>query len=323
MKRILIIGLFMLMFNAVSANAANGDVIQPIYSTDILTYMDGIPIKGYNIGGQTLICLEDLSNYGFSVYYCDEVRCLFVNKTGNAKEGFFPTIEKNAVGEIIGYTYETDIRAILNGEEIDAVNIGGKLAVTAEELNKLKDKGLNGSFSIENNPKYFMTSVYNDSSRVLKIYSDISVNYLYNDNINKFETDMEDAKAYTSAEIIDKYVCGEYTQYIHRGAFRYAFSPDRSITAVRFYKNGRILDYTNILDTYSFIGTPIGTSVYGDDNKNLRFSDDGKYLIFKANRTAYKFSLMGSRDTFESGEYKLNLDTCELEKVNITTYDIN
>ena len=77
------------------------------------------------------------------------------------------------------------------------------------------------------------------------------------------------------------------------------------------------------MDTYSFIGTPIGTSVYGDDNKNLRFSDDGKYLIFKANRTAYKFSLMGSRDTFESGEYKLNLDTCELEKVNITTYDIN
>ena len=68
--------LFMLMFNAVSANAANGDVIQPIYSTDILTYMDGIPIKGYNIGGQTLICLEDLSNYGFSVYYCDEVRLI-------------------------------------------------------------------------------------------------------------------------------------------------------------------------------------------------------------------------------------------------------
>lgn len=85
-----------------------------------------------------------------------------------------------------------------------------------------------------------MMSVYNDSSRVLKIYSDISVNYLYNDNISKFETDMEDAKDYTPAEIIDKYVCEEYTQYIHRGAFRYAFPPDRSITAVRFYKNGRI-----------------------------------------------------------------------------------
>ena len=82
MKRILIIGLFMLMFNAVSANAANGDVIQPIYSTDILTYMDGIPIKGYNIGGQTLICLEDLSNYGFSVYY-------LLIKQGMQKKAFF------------------------------------------------------------------------------------------------------------------------------------------------------------------------------------------------------------------------------------------
>ena len=323
MKRIFIISLLILMFNVAYVSAANGDIIQPVYSTDIFTYMDDIPIKGYNIGGQTLICLEDLSNYGFSVYYDDETRCLFVNKTGKARNDFLPVTEKEDAGNVVGYTYETDIKAILNGEEIDAVNIGGKIAVTAEELNKLKNKGLNGSFSIENNPKYFMTSVYNDSSRVLKIYSNISVNYLYNDNISKFETDMEDAKDYTPAEIIDKYVCEEYTQYIHRGAFRYAFPPDRSITAVRFYKNGRILDYTNILDAYSFIGTPVGTSVYDDDNKNPRFSDDGKYLIFKANRTAYRFSLMGSRDTFESGEYKLNLDTCELEKINITEYNVN
>ena len=41
MKKILTIGLFLLMFNAVSANAANGDVIGNIYSTDIIAKING------------------------------------------------------------------------------------------------------------------------------------------------------------------------------------------------------------------------------------------------------------------------------------------
>ena len=309
----------MLMFNAVSANAANGDVIQPIYSTDILTYMDGIPIKSYNIGGQTLICLEDLSNYGFSVYYCDEVRCLFVNKIGKAQEGFSPIIEKGTVGKIEGYTYETDIRAILNGEEINAVNIGGKLAVVVEELDDLKDDNLSGSLSIKNYPKYFMMQSYNDFARVLNVYSDIAVDYLYDNNVKRFETDVKNLNVAT--EIIDKYTCEDFTQYIYRNASRMVF-PTESLTAVRFYKNGKILDYTNILYTYSFVGSPAGTSIYDYETKPT-FSNDGECLSFKGNRTADRSSIMGLRDTFETGEYKLNLYTCELEKVNVTKYNIN
>lgn len=319
MKRILIIGLFLLMFNAVSANAANGDVIQPIYSTDILTYMDGIPIKSYNIGGQTLICLEDLSNYGFSVYYCDEVRCLFVNKTGNANEDFYPVIERNSVGETIGYTYETDIRAILNGEEINAVNIGGKLAVTVEELDDLKDDNLSGILSIKNYPKYFMMQSYNDFARILNVYSDIAIENLYENNIKNFELDIETQNVAT--EVVDKYTCEEFTQYLYRGASRMVF-PAESLTVVRFYKNGNIFDYTNILYAYSFIGSPVGTSIY-DFETTPSFSEEGKYLSFKACRTVGRLSLMGLRDVFESGEYKLNLDTCELEKFNVTTHNIN
>lgn len=270
MKKFLIIGLLILMFNTASANAANGDVIQPIYSTDILTYMDGIPIKSYNIGGQTLICLEDLSNYGFSVYYCDEVRCLFVNKTGNAKEDFYPTIENDSVGKITGYTYETDIKAILNGEEIEAVNIGGKLAVIVEELDDLKDDNLSGSLSIKNYPKYFMMQSYNNFARILNVYSDIAIGYLYDSNIKMFETDIKNSNVAT--EIIDTYTCEDFTQYIYRGASRMVF-PTESLTVVRFYKNGRILDYTNILYTYSFIGSPAGTSIYDYETKPY-FSED-------------------------------------------------
>ncbi|MBO5409359.1 MAG: hypothetical protein J6A61_08210 [Clostridia bacterium] len=53
-----------------------GQVLGNVYQTDIKTYYNGIWIQGYNIGGRTAICLEDLGNtedssnapYGYSDY---------------------------------------------------------------------------------------------------------------------------------------------------------------------------------------------------------------------------------------------------------------
>ncbi len=53
-----------------------GKVMGNIYTTDITVYFNGIPVKGYNIGGRTAICLEDIgdisvganSKYGYSEY---------------------------------------------------------------------------------------------------------------------------------------------------------------------------------------------------------------------------------------------------------------
>ncbi len=100
MKKIAIILAAAAVFGGTSAYAANGDVIQPIYSTDILTYMDGVPIQDYAIDGKTMICLEDLANYGFSVYYSDEARALFVNKSGSTDAEFYPEIERGTVGGV-------------------------------------------------------------------------------------------------------------------------------------------------------------------------------------------------------------------------------
>lgn len=319
MKKILIIGLLILMFSGASASAAIGDPVQPIYSTDILTYIDGIPIKGYNIGGQTLICLEDLSDYGFSVYYNDEMRCLFVNKQGKPKKDFAPTIERGVVGGIEGYTYETDIRALLNSEEIHVENIGGKLAVTVETLDDLKDYhyNLSGIPSIRNYPKYFMMQSYNNSARVLNVYSDISINYLYKKNISDFESDIKN-RAWAD-EIVDKYTCEDYTQYIYRGISGVSQYRD-NLSAVRFYKNGSIMDYTNVLLEYCFTESIVGSTNLYDREFKPFFSEDGTYLTFKAWRTRFTGSLMGVRSTFEEGEYRLNLNTCELEKIDTVAY---
>ena len=53
------------MFACVPASAESG-VVGHIYSTDILTYVNGQPIDGYNIGGRTVVIAEDLDSYGFN-----------------------------------------------------------------------------------------------------------------------------------------------------------------------------------------------------------------------------------------------------------------
>lgn len=60
-----------------------------------------------------------------------------------------------ANGDIAGYIYSTDIRAFINGVEVESYNIGGKTAVVIEDILK------------ENNNQY----VYDDSSRTLKFFS--------------------------------------------------------------------------------------------------------------------------------------------------------
>lgn len=46
-----------------------GDVIGEVLLTDIRTYIDGEPIKSYNIAGRTAVIAQDLADYGFSVSF--------------------------------------------------------------------------------------------------------------------------------------------------------------------------------------------------------------------------------------------------------------
>ena len=49
-------------FAADGSESADGGVIGHIYSTDILTYVNGEPIDAYNIGGKTVVIAEDLGD---------------------------------------------------------------------------------------------------------------------------------------------------------------------------------------------------------------------------------------------------------------------
>jgi len=66
-----------------------------------------------------------------------------------------------ANGDVVGYIYSTDIRAFINGVEVESYNIGGKTAVVIEDILR------------ENSNQYN----YDDSTRTLKFFS-LNPNYL-------------------------------------------------------------------------------------------------------------------------------------------------
>ena len=118
--------------------------------------------------GKTMICLDDLSDYSFSfsLHNNNETRALFVNKQGVVPSGFYPTIARGTVRDIDGYTYETDICAYVNGQEITAENIGDRLAVCVEDLWDNTTTGTVRNLGFEY-PAYLMRYVYLASSRSL------------------------------------------------------------------------------------------------------------------------------------------------------------
>jgi hypothetical protein len=68
-----------------------GDVIGKIYYSDIKTFIDGKPINSVNVGGKTMITVEDLQYMGYHVEWNDTERALKV--TSNAS--------KNISGKVI------------------------------------------------------------------------------------------------------------------------------------------------------------------------------------------------------------------------------
>ena len=123
-----------LLLAGVPAFAANGDIVCPVYTTDIITKIDGREIQGYSLNGRMMIALEDLVPYGYSVSWDGDTSTLIVLKTGHADAFFDPSFGRGKAGEIAGYMYESDITVFLNGKRVEAYSIGGKMVVCAEDI---------------------------------------------------------------------------------------------------------------------------------------------------------------------------------------------
>lgn len=137
MKKMICLGLLLLLCS-LPAQAKTGDAVGSYYATDIVTTLNGFPIEAINIGGNTLIDAEAMADYGFSVTWLPETRCLDIVSFGAPNEAR-PAAKENThpVGTALGRYYETDIVTVLDGEPITAYNIGGRTFLHAEEMARL------------------------------------------------------------------------------------------------------------------------------------------------------------------------------------------
>lgn len=208
----------------------NAKVAGHIYSTDILTFVNGIPIDGYNIDGRTVIIAEDLDGYGFGVEYNDETRTLKINSNFNKGFRNIAPIERGMCGRILGDIYETDIKVYYNGIIVTGYNIGGRTAVCLEDLGDLTDSP-NKDFGYS---QYLGKAIWNAEERTISYESYIRneedilgisrVYHRFKDNVIYTFSDDYYMRSEFSAEEKDGYT-GKYTYSKGTGASRYLIKP--------------------------------------------------------------------------------------------------
>lgn len=201
-----------------------------IYSTDILTFVNGRPIDGYNIDGKTVIIAEDLEGYGFGVEYNDETRTLKVQSYFNDGYKNIAPIKRGRCGTILGDIYRTDIKVYYNGIIVTGYNIGGRTAICLEDLGDLTDSP-NGEFGYS---QYLGRAIWDGEERTISYESYVRneedilglsrVYHRFKDNVIYTFSDDYYIKSEFLAEQSGEYT-GKYTYSRGTGASRYLLKP--------------------------------------------------------------------------------------------------
>lgn len=112
-----------------------GDKINDVLSTDIVAKIAGLPIKSYNIDGNTAVVAEELVDYGFSVVWEQETRSLYIGMgSGIASAEYTPVHTEESVGTPVMDVLFTDIVTYCNGKKINGYNVGGMTIVYLDDL---------------------------------------------------------------------------------------------------------------------------------------------------------------------------------------------
>ncbi len=145
-KRFIALALALLMLvglpQVIFAAPKVGDVVDHVLHTDIVTYINGLPIRSYNIKGYTAVIVEDLSNYGFYVVWYGTERELTVRPlaSGQLVGGYTPEKNTQPIGSKAMPVYFTDIVTYLDGVKVDSYNVGGRTIIYVDDLAKFYAK---------------------------------------------------------------------------------------------------------------------------------------------------------------------------------------
>ncbi len=114
----------------------NGDIVNYVLYTDIITYIEGEAIQSYNIEGYTAIIVEDLESFGFDVEWDNETRTLTVvrDSSETVSSSYVPEENTHTVGSKASPVYYTDIVTYLDGIKVVSYNVGGRTIIYVDDL---------------------------------------------------------------------------------------------------------------------------------------------------------------------------------------------
>lgn len=182
MKKTLLGLIFIVLLLGTTVQAKTGDVTGSIYSTDIQAIINCIEVPSYNIGGRTVIIVEDITK---EYYYNDELRTLIIGGfTPDEMVGGRNEYSGIPVGRKIGNLYETDIKTYIRGVQLPCYSLNGKMAVAIEDLGVDNGFGVTGGKYIwkPNDKTIELEFIYMFNNSIDKIMSEKHVNMLIDDN---------------------------------------------------------------------------------------------------------------------------------------------
>ncbi len=134
-----------------------GDVIGYALTTDIVATINGYDIPSYNVDGYTYIVAEDLQYYGFTVFYDNSIRSLFISRDPSqiyvSKEYKKPYVPSEKVGIPERKILYTDIVTYLDGNYVPTYNIDGQTIIRFDALSAY------GGVSYDNNKREISLSI--------------------------------------------------------------------------------------------------------------------------------------------------------------------
>lgn len=124
---------------APAAALTPGDPLGWVLHSDIVTYIDGHPIRSYNIGGYTYIVAEDLTQYGFHVEWNAASSRLIVHTDRTAAPDgytadYVPEASRCPAGTPAMQYLHTDITAWIGETQVAGYNIGGYTCIGMDDL---------------------------------------------------------------------------------------------------------------------------------------------------------------------------------------------
>lgn len=112
-----------------------GDVIGEVLNTDIKAYVNGAPIRSFNIAGYTAVVAEDLRDYGFEVVYDNNTRSLHIRDAyGPNTSSYWHSANTMPVGSKAMDVYYTDIVTYINGNPVEGYNVNGYTVIFMDDM---------------------------------------------------------------------------------------------------------------------------------------------------------------------------------------------